>query len=1083
MEKGINLILFFIFLVFPSHYIAQNIPDYEQRDSLINSLLKSEDFPNLIKEVDRHISDLKSAGLVDSVYKYAYPSGVAHWKNKGPEAGMVRMEQLVEFVIENDPDTSHHLTVLTDLSWIYFEVGSSDRCMEADQRFLEVCKVYSNATADQHSIAYYNLGYNYTMQGNGKLAALNFKKSIIPLLEDSVKHAERLVNSYNSLGAAYFRLGSYREGKAAFKESLKFINLLDNAFAVHSNKSNCLNNLSLIAHSEGDLILAKQYIEEAIAERKLAIGVTDEIYEKGQQDRHLMAAYNNLSSIYTTIGDFERSRQIIEYVYKYRLRTLEKGDPDIYLSLENLGNISMQLGEYNTALEYFQIFKEFCYRHYGRESFHTAAIEQSMAELNVLRGENTKAVALFTTAIAIFKVISENHNSQDLANAYIKRAEAYSNDHKPREAENDLMNAIEIYKNTRDRLDPSIGNTYIKLAALELNYGDILTASSYIDSALFVLKNYQQKLNSFENNRLNKLVLYLPEAYYIKALIHLKVDSSRYNLEAALDNLDKAILLLRQTQEVFGGESAVTTLYDAHAKVFKLTQDLCFKLYALSKDQKYFHRMLRMSEESKNIMLRRRLNHFSSVRFSNIPDSLVEKERLLVGQLTGKIFIDSLIDIYTIEREYEGLLKLIQNKYPEYYKLRYSTKVPDLKTIRNELLNDKITLLEYIVTKDNVYAIVITSTSENVIPLHIPKLKEAIVEYNSAIKANNSERFYKISTALYTQLFLPLEKYLKGDQLLIIPDNELLNLNFESLIAPGKAGKASYLIYRYTISYLLSASTAIQFQNLDRKNSKAALAIAPGFSDDLKQEYSVSLKDSSLSDPNYLRQIQQPFALETAREMAALFSGDLYIEERATESNFKENVSEFSIIHFGTHTEINNASPLLSRLVLSKSTSTEASAEDGYLHAYEIYNIPLSASLAVLTACETGIGKQSYSEGAISLAHSFAYAGCPSVIMSLWRIDEKSSSTIIEDFYINLKNGMSKNEALRWAKVAYLNKNEGSLTNPYYWAGMVLVGDVGPVKENSPKLYFYIIPGILLLLIIILIFFFKRRAALKTSMR
>ena len=109
-----------------------------------------------------------------------------------------------------------------------------------------------------------------------------------------------------------------------------------------------------------------------------------------------------------------------------------------------------------------------------------------------------------------------------------------------------------------------------------------------------------------------------------------------------------------------------------------------------------------------------------------------------------------------------------------------------MNTIRSELLNDSISLLEYIVTSDNAYAIVITSISHHLIPLQTKDLRKSIIEYNSAIKSNNSERFYKISTALFTQLFLPVEKYLKGDQLLIIPDNELLNLNFESLIEPGE---------------------------------------------------------------------------------------------------------------------------------------------------------------------------------------------------------------------------------------------------------------------------------------------------------
>lgn len=189
--------------------------------------------------------------------------------------------------------------------------------------------------------------------------------------------------------------------------------------------------------------------------------------------------------------------------------------------------------------------------------------------------------------------------------------------------------------------------------------------------------------------------------------------------------------------------------------------------------------------------------------------------------------------------------------------------------------------------------------------------------------------------------------------------------------------------------------------------------------------------------------IRQPFAMKTAGFIAELFSGQSVIAAQATEDRFKQEAEDYRIIHLGTHTEINTTSPMLSRLILSRSKN-----EDGYLHAYEIYNLPLRAELAVLTACETGVGKESSSEGVLSMAHGFAYAGCPSLVMSLWEIDEKTSAQIIETFYQNLSDGMPKNEALRQAKLLYLKDAKGELKNPYYWSGLVLFGNANPVDSS-----------------------------------
>ncbi|MDF1699313.1 MAG: CHAT domain-containing protein, partial [Saprospiraceae bacterium] len=121
------------------------------------------------------------------------------------------------------------------------------------------------------------------------------------------------------------------------------------------------------------------------------------------------------------------------------------------------------------------------------------------------------------------------------------------------------------------------------------------------------------------------------------------------------------------------------------------------------------------------------------------------------------------------------------------------------------------------------------------------------------------------------------------------------------------------------------------------------------------------------------------------------------------------------------------------------------SIEDGYLHTYEIFGQNLNADLAVLSACNSGNGKLVSGEGVLSMAHAFTHAGCPSILMTKWEVDEKSTAQIIENFYDNLKAGQHKSEALRNAKLDFLANAPLQLQDPYYWAGLVIIGSDEPL--------------------------------------
>ena len=145
--------------------------------------------------------------------------------------------------------------------------------------------------------------------------------------------------------------------------------------------------------------------------------------------------------------------------------------------------------------------------------------------------------------------------------------------------------------------------------------------------------------------------------------------------------------------------------------------------------------------------------------------------------------------------------------------------------------------------------------------------------------------------------------------------------------------------------------------------------------------------------------------------------------------------------------------PLHSMLAFTNMDEAQDSTEDNRLYAYEIYNLKLNAQMAVLSACNTGVGKMQKGEGMMSLARGFIYAGCPSIIMTLWQVADQSSSKLMAYFYKYLKKGKSKPEAMRLAKIDYLKTADDITSNPYFWSGFVVLGDSSPVYKKSGVAY------------------------------
>jgi CHAT domain-containing protein len=150
-------------------------------------------------------------------------------------------------------------------------------------------------------------------------------------------------------------------------------------------------------------------------------------------------------------------------------------------------------------------------------------------------------------------------------------------------------------------------------------------------------------------------------------------------------------------------------------------------------------------------------------------------------------------------------------------------------------------------------------------------------------------------------------------------------------------------------------------------------------------------------------------------------------------------------VHFATHGLLNNEHPELSGIVLSL-FDKQGQPQEGYLRLRDIYNLKLPVDLVVLSACNTGLGKDVKGEGLIGLTRGFMYAGAASVVASLWKVDDEATAELMRLFYgYMLRDGLAPAAALRKAQVSMSQQKRWQ--SPYYWAGFVIQGQYIPSER------------------------------------
>lgn len=408
--------------------------------------------------------------------------------------------------------------------------------------------------------------------------------------------------------------------------------------------------------------------------------------------------------------------------------------------------------------------------------------------------------------------------------------------------------------------------------------------------------------------------------------------------------------------------------------------------------------------------------------------------------------------------------------------MKYDISVPSITQIQEFLLPNQC-LLEYFEDEESIHIFGISQNSfetksvpkDSVFLEYLAKLRESFDHKKATSQADKTYNdFIASAHGLYETLLEPILGILptRVNNLIIIPDGKLSYMPWEVFLKSKPSSEEvpsyrnlDYLFNQYSISYANSARLLFGdfYQSPERKHG-TVLAFAPNYPDNIKE-------DTYEGMSTVFRDKLEPLEWNGTElnSISNYFGGNFLKDTLATEKAFKQQSGNYKILHLAMHALIDNDNPMLSKLVF---TQDYDSLEDGMLHTFELFNMNLSAELAVLSACNTGIGKLQKGEGVMSLGRAFSYAGCPSIVMSHWSVDDRSTSELMSLFYKNLSEGKSKDLSLKQAKKEFLNNTDELRTHPLYWAGFVVLGDTKPLTNGSGHQLIYWLIGVVLVILV-----------------
>ncbi len=904
------------------------------------------------------------------------------------------------------------------------------------QKNVSTAEEYYAQSLRQMGVAYYYLG-------ELEQTALYWKQALDIFKKHSGKNEMNHRSALNNLGLVYYGMQRYEEAEALYTETYAAAQRLGDTSSIFYAQT--LNNLANLYLATGDVNTAELLYKEALLLRKQLAGGKKELgylrllnnlailyAQTRRQDLAIQtykeaigiqkadplltsgeyaAILDNLGAAYYNKNEFALALPLQQEAFTLRKKDLGEAHPDVWVSMINIGGTLAGLERYEEGFSLLQTAVQERERHFGERSEPTIAATNALAGAYVSAKELEQARAY--AALAMLRntgIVLAAEINKDWANSIEKAA------------------YISV-----EELQETLGSLY----AIEIQQKRPQQARIIADLQFALLDIQRGKIQGSPKNK--ESIGYLSNDLALRALSDLPLSEA-----------------------------------EAFAFIERAKATLLLEAAAASKAQK----------------------------MGNLPDSLSERERSMqkrqanleaaISEASNPQLIDSLRrQLVNLNLEAKAFQKQVAQDFPQYARLKHNTKSVSSKEIQ-QILGEGRAFLNFFVADMTLWVVYLDSEGSKMQSLDfelgyldakIDSLHGLLSGY--ALLREQPEQAYRqyVSLAYWFYQNL-LERLLKDKpqikQLFISADRNLANLPFETFLtelppadAMGNYADLAYLLRDYSISYQYSAAIwALSKEMQKREHNGQSLFIAASY------ELPTDARAAPFRSPSHSLSRRALSPLNSAREeaefLAKTFKGELRTDQAASERRFKQEASEYAIIHLAMHGLLDKNAPHLSCLAFSEDNDT---IENNFLQAYEISKMQLRAELVVLSACETGKGQAEIGNGTASLARAFLYAGVPALVVSLWEVNDGTTAILMQLFYDNLYSGMDKATALQQAKIQFLSQAKGSAAHPAFWSAFVQVGDENPIsiRKNNWAKGWFIGAGALILSLAALAIWLRRR--------
>ncbi|NET72761.1 MAG: CHAT domain-containing protein, partial [Sphaerospermopsis sp. SIO1G2] len=884
----------------------------------------------------------------------------------------------------------------------------------ADQAFAEARKLFNQRTGESfkqaipkfqaaanlyqkigkkrlQAISIHQIGYIYGFLGKQQ-KALEFLNQALTLNRE-VTNREGEANTMIIIGEVYSSLGKNQKALDIYNQALPIFKTVGN----RKGEAIILEHIGRVYDSLGDKKKALDSYNQALP-----------IFKQLGNQRWQAITMLSIGFVYSSVGEMQKALNIYNQALPLHRAMGEKGAEAV--TIIKIGEIYDSLGEKQKALQFYNQALPLT-RLVGDKGWEANAIV-SIGNIYNFLGEKQTALKFYNQALPLTKIISN------------KRAEATI-----------LNNIGSIYDSLGD--EQKALNLYHQALLIHRAEGDKRREAYALNNigSLYYSLGEKQKVLQMYNQALSLFQIVgdrIGEANTFRNLASFQ--RSQGKLDSALIQIQSAINITEDLRTKITSQSLRTSYFSTVQNYYKFYIDLLMEQHKQQPSKGYNALALQVSESSRARSLLELISEANTDIRSGVDAKLLQAEekikqklsqtekhrvQLLSGKYTPVQKQEIETEIKNLVEEYENIQTQIRINSPRYAAITQPQPLT-LKQIQQQVLDENTLLLEYSLGKNKSYLWVVDQTGISSYELPQSSEIEKLVKNfrNEILKPYSTKKRVAAAALPLTKILLePIAEQLKNKRLVIVGDGILKYLPFTALATPNSQ-EYQPLIINHEIITLPSASTValLRTEQKDRKAASKSIAILadPVFTKNdprVTNQKQPEKQDSENLNKLALKRAANntninfsrlPFTRTEAETILKLVpkNQSLSAFDFAADREFitSNKLSEYKILHFATHGIIDSKQPELSGLVLSL-FNENGEAKNGFLRLHDVFNLNLSADLVVLSACQTGLGEEIKGEGVVGLTTGFFYAGTPRVVMSLWNVNDQTTSVLMSKFY------------------------------------------------------------------------------------